>query len=45
MFNLRCQDPFENTVVSLGRPQYLCNDCEQFSKKRKIGTILTAAIP
>lgn len=41
MSNLNCQDPFENTVGPLGRPQYLCNDCEQFSKNKKMGTILT----
>lgn len=45
MSNQSCQNPFENIVVSLGRPlswqQHLCNDCEQFSKNKKIGTILT----
>lgn len=45
MSNQSCQDPFENIVVSLGRPlnwqQHLCNECEQFSKNKKRGTILT----
>lgn len=45
MSNLNCQYPFENNEVLLRKPpswlQYLCNNCEQFSKTKRIGTVLT----